>query len=61
MYLKYGKLEQVLCKHDTPINLQRSIHHFKKVFFAIEQPNRTLKHVSDPYKGSTAKRINTLI
>ncbi|HIE44634.1 MAG TPA: DUF2400 domain-containing protein, partial [Flavobacteriaceae bacterium] len=31
---------------------------FKKVFFEIEHPSRTTKHVSDPIKGSAAKRIN---
>lgn len=33
----------------------------KKFFFEIEHPLRTLKHVSDPHKGSAAKRINMFL
>ena len=31
---------------------------FKSIFFEIDHPQRTLKHVSDPLKGSAAKRLN---
>jgi uncharacterized protein (TIGR02757 family) len=42
-------------------SLQISIHHFKSVFFELEHLKRTEKHVSDPLKGSAAKRINMFI
>ena len=38
--------------------MQESISEFKKVFFEVEHQNRTHKHISDPLKGSAAKRIN---
>jgi uncharacterized protein (TIGR02757 family) len=41
--------------------LQPAIHHFKQVFFEIPHPARTTKHVSDPLKGSAAKRINMFL
>ena len=43
-------------------SLQPSIHKFKKVFFEINIAlNRAEKHVSDPLKGSAAKRINMFL
>lgn len=42
-------------------NLQSNIHHFKKRFFEIPHQDRTLKHISDPLKGSAAKRINMFL
>ncbi len=38
--------------------VQVAISLFKKEFFAIEHQQRTQKHVSDPVKNSSAKRIN---
>ena len=34
-----------------------SISNFKNIFFEIEHPRRTEKHVSDPMNGSASKRI----
>lgn len=39
-------------------NVGKAISHFKKRFFQNSESSRTLKHVSDPAKGSAAKRIN---
>jgi uncharacterized protein (TIGR02757 family) len=39
-------------------DLQESIVNFRKVFFEIPHPLRTLKHVSNPAENSAAKRIN---
>ncbi len=61
IYENHGGLEGVFGQHALPGNLQDSIHHFKEVFFEIDHPLRTLKHVSDPYKGSAAKRINMFL
>jgi uncharacterized protein (TIGR02757 family) len=41
-----------------PTNMQESISNFKRVFFEINHPQRTQKHISDPLKNSAAKRIN---
>lgn len=59
IYTKHGGLESVFALH--PIDMKKSIHHFKKVFFEIEHPKRTEKHVADPLKKSSAKRINMFL
>ena len=43
------------------IDLQKRIHQFKKIFFELDHPARTKKHISDPLKGSAAKRINMFL
>src|SRR5690606_8994297 len=57
IYDNYDGLENVFYNNGNT-NLQENISHFKKVFFEIEHPTRTEKHVSDPLKGSAAKRLN---
>jgi len=51
-------LEAVFANNAELNSLQKSIHHFKQIFFDLEHPMRTQKHVSDPLKNSAAKRIN---
>lgn len=55
---EYGGLEFAFAKALTSsTNLLEAISLFKHDFFQIEHLNRTQKHVSDPMKGSAAKRI----
>ncbi len=54
IYTNHGGLESVFGSHTT---LKDSIHHFRQVFFEIDHPSRTGKHVSDPFKGSSSKRL----
>ncbi|MFD1294067.1 TIGR02757 family protein [Lutibacter holmesii] len=58
IYKNYNGLENVFQQNATSNSLQPAIHHFKKIFFEINHPIRTTKHISDPLKGSAAKRIN---
>jgi uncharacterized protein (TIGR02757 family) len=62
IYKNHNGLEAVFSKKLSDkiktINLQNSIHEFKKIFFQIEHQIRTQKHISDPMNGSAAKRIN---
>jgi len=58
IYTKHGGLEALFSTPNTNGSLQRQISNFKTVFFEIEHLSRTEKHVSDPLKGSAAKRIN---
>lgn len=37
------------------------ISNFKRLFFSIEHLKRSQKHLADPMKGSTAKRINMFL
>lgn len=55
IYQNHGGLETVFSKHSK---MHSAIHYFKKVFFEVDHEKRTEKHVSDPHKGSAAKRIN---
>ncbi|MEN8768692.1 MAG: TIGR02757 family protein [Candidatus Arcticimaribacter sp.] len=58
VYQEHQGLEQLFSQQATPKSLQEAIHHFKKVFFSLPHQQRTQKHVSDPLKGSAAKRLN---
>lgn len=59
IYINKGGLEKVFAKY--PTDMQKSIHYFREVFFEINYPNRTKKHVSDPLNNSAAKRINMFL
>lgn len=61
IYRNHGGLERVFEVGCGQKNLQFAISEFKKVFFEINHPARTEKHVSDPMKGSSAKRINMFL
>lgn len=61
IYTNHKGLEAVFAKNATPSSLQPAIALFKKVFFELPHPKRTTKHVSDPLKGSAAKRINMFL
>lgn len=58
IYQNHNGLEQVFAQNADQDSLQMSIHQFKKIFFEIDHSPRTQKHISDPLKGSAAKRIN---
>ena len=60
IYEKHGDLEQVFIPQPQQ-DLQAKISDFKRIFFEINHPIRTQKHVSDPMKGSAAKRINMFL
>ncbi len=61
IYKNHKGLESVFSKYAESNSLQSSIHEFKKIFFEIEHPHRTQKHISDPLKNSAAKRINMFL
>ncbi len=58
LYQKRNGLEEIFIKYKTKDSIQPAIHHLKKEFFSVPHLSRTLKHISDPLKGSAAKRIN---
>jgi len=61
IYLNHGGLEPIFSTTDTNGSLQQNISEFKSIFFEIDHLSRTEKHVSDPLKGSAAKRINMFL
>ena len=61
IYKHHNGLEALFSRYAEPGCLQKSIHHFKTHFFEIEHLPRTKKHISDPLKNSSAKRINMFL
>jgi uncharacterized protein (TIGR02757 family) len=61
IYRQYGGLESIFIKNAEPDSLQSAITALKQVFFELPHLNRTTKHISDPMKGSAAKRINMFL
>lgn len=61
IYKQHGGIEAVFLRYATSVSLQPAIHYFRKHFFEINHPQRTEKHVSDPFKGSAAKKINLFL
>jgi uncharacterized protein (TIGR02757 family) len=61
IYFNKGGLENIFEIHKTEHSLQPAIHELKKIFFELPHNKRTEKHVSDPFKGSAAKKINMFL
>lgn len=58
LYMYKGGLENIFITHQTYNSLQPAIHELHKVFFGLPHEKRAEKHLSDPFKGSSAKKIN---
>ncbi len=61
IYSRRNGLELIFTEHKTDDSLQPAIHEFKRLFFELPHPARTIKHISDPLSGSAAKRINMFL
>ncbi len=62
IYMKHNGLEYVFIQSlRKENNMMDAISGFRTVFFSTKHPARTEKHVSDPSKGSSAKRINMFL
>ena len=61
IYKEHQGLEQALAIKDHTESYRIAISNFKKLFFEIPHQQRTQKHISDPIKGSAAKRINMFL
>ncbi len=58
IYMHKGGLEAIFRTHQTSDSLQPAIHEFHKIFFELPHEKKTERHVSDPFKGSAAKKLN---
>lgn len=58
IYLEKGGMEAIFAQYMTSESIQSAIHEFRKIFFELPHNGRTERHVSDPFKGSAAKKIN---
>ncbi len=61
IYLNHGGLENVFKSDKSPDGVKRAIVNFRKVFFELPHLIRTQKHVANPEKNSSAKRINMFL
>jgi uncharacterized protein (TIGR02757 family) len=58
IYKNQGGLETIFNTYQTSDSLQPAIHELHKIFFELPHEKRTERHVSDPLKGSAAKKLN---
>jgi len=58
IYKTQNGLEGVFNQYRTEDSLQPAIHLFRNRFFELPHNSRTMKHISDPLKGSAAKKLN---
>jgi uncharacterized protein (TIGR02757 family) len=58
IYQEQNGLEGIFNQYRTNDSLQPAIHQFRNMFFELPHERRTMKHISDPFKGSAAKKIN---
>jgi len=61
IYTNYNGLEGIISNKKNGNNLQERISIFKKIFFELDSPERTKKHLPDPLNGSAAKRFNMFL
>ena len=61
IYTTRGGLETIFTDHKTETSLQPAINKLHSTFFELPHNKRTERHVSDPFKGSAAKKINMFL
>jgi len=62
IYKNHGGLHDVFYKgYKNNSSIRESIAYFREIFFEIDFPQRTQKHVANVYKNSAAKRINLFL
>ena len=61
IYQNHGGLQQVFESNALEDSLQPSITSLKQLFFINNPSPRSQKHISDPLKGSSAKRLNMML
>jgi len=58
IYRNKGGLENIFNVFKTKDSLQPAIHDLHRIFFELPHNKNTQRHISDPYKGSAAKKMN---
>jgi uncharacterized protein (TIGR02757 family) len=61
IYKTKGGLESIFNEHKPDESLKTSIHNFYMLFFELPHSKNTERHVSDPFKGSAAKKLNMFL
>lgn len=57
-YKKKDSLEDAFLSPDPSENIEPGLINFHKLFFSIEHPDRTTKHIATPERKSACKRMN---
>lgn len=59
IYRKHGGLEAAMSAGLGPddTNLHEALHAFRNLFFGLRAPGRTAKHIADPLRNASAKRL----
>ena len=60
IYTKYDSLEEVFIENKSEYMFD-GISKFREIFFSIDHEKRTQKHISNPLKNSSCKRINMFL
>ena len=61
IYSNRGGLETIFEENKTEDSLQPAIHRLNTIFFELPHSKRTVRQISDPDKGSAAKKINMFL
>ena len=61
IYKNHKGLEAIFNANSEKISLQPAISSLKHLFFEIPHLERSTKHISDPSRGSAAKRLNMFL
>lgn len=62
IYSKYVSLEEAFVVNNHPTqNYKNAIIQFREIFFNNNEKNRTQKHLGNPLKNSSCKRINMFL
>jgi uncharacterized protein (TIGR02757 family) len=61
IYKTKGGLESIFNEQKAGESLKPAIHAFYMLFFELPHSKRTERHVSDPFKGSAAKKLNMFL
>jgi uncharacterized protein (TIGR02757 family) len=61
VYQTKGGLEAIFNENKTGDSLQPAIHKLYAIFFELPHSRRTERHISDPNKGSAAKKLNMFL
>jgi uncharacterized protein (TIGR02757 family) len=61
IYREQGGLETVFSTYQTKESLQPAIHELHRIFFELPHDKSIERHVSEPEKGSAAKKINMFL
>jgi len=61
IYQNHGGLENVFNRGYLKGGLKQALIELNQVFFSIDHPKRTRKHISNPAKNSAAKRLNMFL